>query len=167
IIPNTGPRVRPRMAHTPSGSVKVSPFIQALTALLIGVALFILLVGLLPGVYSNMYDGRIFPGVSVGGVELSGMSTQQAATLLAERLDYPQRGKIVFQEGTNLGTAKPADLGLSLDSQTTALAAYNLGRSGSLAVRLAGQWRAWSSGLDLAPWFVFDTTLPTNYLHGI
>jgi vancomycin resistance protein YoaR len=95
------------------------------------------------------------------------MSTQQAAVLLSQRLDYPQRGKIVFQEGTNLWTAKPADLGLSLDSQTTALAAYNLGRTGNLAVRLADQWRAWSIGLDLAPWFVFDKRIAQNYLQGI
>jgi vancomycin resistance protein YoaR len=114
-----------------------------------------------------MYAERIFPGVAVGGVDVSGMSTQQAAALLAQRLDYPQRGKIVFQEGTNLWTAKPADLGLSLDFQTTALAAYNLGRTGSLAVRLADQWRAWSSGIELAPWFVFDKRIAQDYLQGI
>ena len=126
-----------------------------------------LLVALLPGIYSNIYDGRIFPGIAVGGVELSGMSTQQAATLLAQRLDYPQRGKIVFQEGTNLWTANPADLGLFLDAQTTALAAYNLGRTGSLVARLTDQWRAWSGGIDLAPWFVFDKRIAQNYLQGI
>ncbi len=165
MIPNS--TVRPRMAHAPSNTMKVSPFGQALTALLIGFALLALLVALLPGVYSSMYDGHIFPGVAVGGVDVSGMSTLQAATLLSQRLDYPQRGKIVFQEGTNLWTAKPADLGLSLDSQTTALAAYNLGRTGSLAVRLSDQWRAWSSGIDLAPWFVFDKRVAQNYLQGI
>lgn len=136
-------------------------------ALILGVALLAVMVALLPGFYSRRYAGRIFPGVAVGGVDVSGMSTQQAATLLIQRLDYPQRGKIVFQEGTNLWTAKPADLGLSLDAQTTALAAFNLGRTGSLAVRLADQWRAWSSGIDLAPWFVFDNRIAQNYLLGI
>ena len=136
-------------------------------ALVLGLALLTLLVALLPGFYSRMYDRRIFPGVAVGGVDVSGMSTQQAATLLTQRLDYPQRGKIAFQEGTNLWTAKPADLGLFLDAQTTALAAYNLGRTGSLTVRLADQWRAWSSGIDVAPWFVFDKRIAQNYLLGI
>ena len=155
------------MAHAPSTPMKVSPLVQALTALLLGAALLIFLVALLPGIYSHIYDGRIFPGIAVGGVDVSGMSTQQAATLLAQRLDYPQRGKIVFQEGTDLWNATPAELGLSLDTQTTALAAYNLGRTGSLAARLADQWRAWSSGVDLAPWFVFDKRLAQNYLQGI
>jgi vancomycin resistance protein YoaR len=165
MIPNT--TARPRMAHAPSTPMKISPLIQALTALLLGSALFFVLLALLPGIFSSTYNGRIFPGIAVGGVELSGMSTQQAATLLAQRLDYPQRGKIVFQEGTNLWTATPAELGLSLDAQTTALAAYNLGRTGSLVARLADQWRAWSAGVDLAPWFVFDKRVAQNYLQGI
>jgi vancomycin resistance protein YoaR len=155
------------MTHTPSSTLKASPLSQALVALMIGAALLALLVALLPGIYSRLYADRIFPGVAVGGVDISGMSTQQAAVLLTQRLDYPQRGKIVFQEGMNLWTAKPADLGLSLDSQTTALAAYNLGRTGSLAVRLSDQWRAWSSGINLAPWFVFDKRVAQNYLQGI
>jgi vancomycin resistance protein YoaR len=155
------------MAHAPSRTLQVTPFSQAFLALLFGVALLVLLVALLPELYSRMYAERIFQGVSVGGVDVSGLSIQQAAVLLAQRLDYPQRGKIVFQEGTHLWTAKPADLGLSLDSQTTALAAYNLGRTGNLAVRLTDQWRVWSSGADLAPWFVFDKRTAQNYLRGI
>ncbi len=165
MIPNS--TARPRMAHAPSTPIKISPLVQALTALMLGALLFVVLLALLPGIYSSMNNGRIFPGIAVGGVELSGMSTQQAATLLAQRLDYPQRGKIVFQEGTNLWTATPAELGLSLDAQTTALAAYNLGRTGSLIARLSDQWRAWSAGVDLAPWFVFDKRVAQNYLQGI
>jgi vancomycin resistance protein YoaR len=167
MIPNSDTRVRPRMAHASSSALKVSPFSQALLALLIGVALLVLLVALLPAIYSRMYDGRIFQGVSVGGVDVSGLSVQQAGVLLTQRLDYPQRGKIVFQEGTNLWTAKPTDLGLSLDTQTTALAAYNLGRTGSPMARLTDQWRAWSSDVNLAPWFVFDKRIAQNYLQGI
>jgi vancomycin resistance protein YoaR len=167
MIPDSSTHVRPRMAHAPSSTLKVSPFSQAFLALLFGAALLALLVALLPGVYSQMYAERIFPGVAVGGVDVSGLSIKQAAVLLAQRLDYPQRGKIVFQEDTNLWTAKPADLGLFLDSQTTALAAYNLGRTGSLAARLTDQWRAWFSGIDLAPWFVFDKRIAQYYLQGI
>jgi len=136
-------------------------------ALTLGLGLLLLLVGLLPGVYSFMNKGHIYPGVAVAGIDLSGMTAQEAAILLAQRLDYPQRGKIVFQEGTNLWTVKPADLGLSLDAQTSALAAYNLGRAGRQSVRLADRWRAWSSGVDLAPIFIFDKGIAQNYLSGI
>ena len=34
-------------------------------------------------------------------------------------------------------------------------------------MRLTDQWGAWSSGVDLAPWFVFDKRIAQNYLQGI
>jgi vancomycin resistance protein YoaR len=165
MIPNSTPK--PRMAHKPANSSLTQPIGQAFAALALGTALLALLIILMPGVYSHQYNGRIFPGVAVGGVDVSGMSPEQAATVLTQRLDYPQRGKIAFQEGTNLWTAKPADLGLFLDAQSTALVAYNLGRTGSFTARLAEQWRAWSSGVQLAPLFVFDKRIAEHYLQGI
>jgi vancomycin resistance protein YoaR len=155
------------MAHRSSNPVTTRPLGQAILSLAIGLGLLVALVGLLPGVYGYVYDGRIFPGVTVLGVDLSGMTTEQAAALLTQQLDYPQRGKIVFQEGINLWTTTPADLGMFLDAQTTALVAYNLGRAGSLSERLVNQWQGWSSGVNLAPLFVFDQRMAQNYLQGI
>jgi len=158
---------RSSMAHPLTTPHKTNPLGQAFLALTIGLALLVVLVGLIPGVYGYAYDGHIYPGVAVIGIDLSGLTTQQAAALLTQRLDYPQRGKIVFQEGTNMWTAKPSDLGLSLDAQTTALAAYNLGRAGGSTERLADRWQAWSSGVGLAPVFVFDKRIAQDYLQGI
>jgi vancomycin resistance protein YoaR len=155
------------MAHIPPRASIARPLGQALIALLAGFTLFAALLALLPSAYARMYAGRIFPGVSVGGVDVSGLSTQQAASLLTQRLDYPKRGKIVLQEGTTLWTATPGELGLFLDAQTTALAAYNLGRAGDLSTRLADQWRAWSQGINLPPWFIFDKRIGQHYLLGI
>ena len=155
------------MARKPSNPTRPSALGQALLALMIGMALLVALVALVPGVYSYMYDGRIYPGVRVGSVDLSGLTTQQASSLLTQRLDYPTRGKIAFQEGTTLWTVRPADLGLFLDAQTTALAAYNLGRAGGLVERLGDRWNAWSAGVDLAPLFVFDQRVAEDFLQGL
>jgi vancomycin resistance protein YoaR len=155
------------MTHAPARPTSTKPLGQAMLALVIGLALLTMLVGLLPAAYGYFYQGHIYPGVSVGGVDLSGMTSQQAATLLSQKLDYPQRGKIVFQEGTNIWSASPAELGVVLDAQTSALVAYNLGRTGTFSERLADYWRAWSSGVDLAPLFVFDKRIAQNYLQGI
>src|SRR4030042_1859440 len=84
------------MVHQPSSPAKASPIGQAMLALAIGFALLVTLVALVPGAYSYVYDRRIYPGVAVGGVDLSGMTTPQAAALLGERLDYPTRGQIAF-----------------------------------------------------------------------
>jgi len=157
----------PPMARKPSNPTRPSALGQALLALMIGMALLVALVALVPGIYSYMYDGRIYPGVRAGGVDLSGLTTQQASSLLTQRLDYPTRGKIAFQEGTTLWTVRPADLGLFLDAQTTALAAYNLGRAGGLVERLGDRWNAWSAGVDLAPLFVFDQRVAEDFLQGL
>lgn len=159
--------VRTRMAHKPSQYIQASLVGQAFVALTFGAALLVFLVAALPAVYSQIYSERIFPGVAVGGIDLSGLTAQQAAELLIQRLDFPTRGKIVFQDRTNMWTATPAELGLALDAQGTALAAYNTGRAGSLLTRLANRWNAWSAGVDLAPRFIFDERIAQNYLQGI
>ena len=159
--------VRPRMAHKSSQYTQASLLGQAFVALLIGATLLVLLVAALPAIYSQMYDERIFPGVAAGGIDLSGLTTQQATELLTQRLDFPTRGKIVFQDGTNLWTATPAELGLTLDVQGSVQAAYNLGRAGTLVTRLANRWNAWSSGMDLAPRFILNEGIAQSYLQGI
>ena len=144
-----------------------APLGQAATALIIGVALFALLATLLPVGYGMAYNGKIFPGVSVAGVDLSGLSTVQAAELLAQRLDYPQRGQVVFQEGQTLWTAAPAELGLYLDTQSTAAAAYDVGRSGGFPAQVAERWRAWTQGVGLSPLFLYDQRTAQSYLQAI
>lgn len=140
---------------------------QAFIALLGGIFLFTLLMGIVPVGYSMAYSGKIYPGVSVGGIDLSGLATNQAADLLAQRLDYPQRGRLVFQEGSNLWAASPSQLGVSLDAKTSAAAAYSVGRSGGLLSSLTTQFRAWYRGVDIPPLLTLDERTAQNYLQTI
>jgi vancomycin resistance protein YoaR len=153
------------MARPPAHTVV--PIGQAAVALVIGLALFTLLAALLPAFYGMAYAERIFPGVSVSGVDLSGLTQTEAAALLAQHLDYPQRGQIVFQEGQNIWTATPAQVGLFLDAPTTASAAYSHGRSGGYFAQASARWQAWSRGINLSPLFIFDQRVAQSYLQGI
>jgi vancomycin resistance protein YoaR len=139
---------------------------QALLALCGGLALFgIILMTALMG-YSLYHAGVIYPGVSVAGVDLSGLSPDQAAALLSQRLSYPQTGKIVFQ-GPQSWTAKPAELGLFLDPKINAWAAYNQGRQGNLLIRPFIQLKAWYLGINLPPIMVYDQRQSRRYLENI
>lgn len=144
-----------------------SPLLQTLFALAGGVALFIF--GLMAVVigYDINYAGVILPGVSVAGIDLSGQTPDQAAGLLAERIAYPQTGRIVFQDGQQVWIARPADLGLTFDAQTTARAAYLLGRQGNPLSRSLAQFEAWYSGRDLAPLLIYDERVAQRYLEAI
>lgn len=155
-----------RYVRQPMAS-KPSPQGQALVALTLGLALFVFLLLMAPSAYGMAYAGRIFPGVSVGGVDLSRLTVDEAASLLAQRLSYPQQGKIVYQDGSSLWIATPTEVGLFLDTQGSAAAAYNVGRSGSLTGRIWDRLRAWHSGLDLSPRFLFDERVAQLYLQGI
>jgi len=113
------------------------------------------------------YIGKIFPGVSVAGVDLSGMTPQEAALSLNNRLSYPYSGQIVFSDGDRVWVARPAELGLVFDPGGSAQAAYSLGRSGGLFGSLEGQIDAWRYGVDLPPVLLFDQRLAYTYLQGL
>lgn len=146
---------------------KTLPIPQAIAALGGGFVLFImLLVGLALG-YDVVYQERIFPGVGVAGMDLSGKSLAEAQELIAGRISFPETGKIVFQEGNQVWIAHPVELGLFLDAQGSARSAYQVGRQGNIFARLGEQFEAWYFGLDLPPLLVYDEQSAQNYVRRI
>ena len=63
---------------------------QVLTALVGGLLIFFILMGILIIGFTSNYSGRIYPGIWVAGINLSGMEPSEAAVLLTEKLDYPR-----------------------------------------------------------------------------
>ena len=114
-----------------------------------------------------MYAGRIFPGVSVAGVDLSGLSRDEAAVKLSQTLSYPLTGKILFRDGEKVWVASPAELGMVFDPSSTAATAYQLGRSGGLFGALSGQIRARGGGANVPPVILFDQRVAFQYLSQI
>src|SRR6202142_1965950 len=137
---------------------------QLLTAFVGGIVLFLGAIFLWTLGYQLIYAGRIFPGVSVAGVDLSGMSPQDAALKLSQTLSYPISGKVLFQDGNKVWVAQPAQLGMVFDPSSSAQAAYQLGRSGGLFAALNGQVRARGFGEDVAPVIIFDQRVAYQYL---
>jgi vancomycin resistance protein YoaR len=143
------------------------PLPQAFLALMGGFALFILLLGALVAGYDVVHAGRIYPGVSIAGVNLSGLTPTEAAQLLSQKLTYPEQGRIVFQQGDKIWIAKPTEIGLFLDPESSALAAYRLGRQGNPITRFSSQFLAWFSGENLPPLLVYDQRVAQRYLETI
>jgi vancomycin resistance protein YoaR len=144
------------------------PILTALIAALTGgLVLFISGVLMWTLGYQLLYAGRIFPGVSVAGVDLSGLSPDDAALKLNQALSYPINGKVVFRDGNKLWVASPVQLGMVFDPSASARAAYKLGRSGGLFGALAGQMQARGSGVDAGPVIIFDQRLAYSYLQNL
>ncbi|MCX6058030.1 MAG: VanW family protein [Chloroflexi bacterium] len=117
--------------------------------------------------YQLIYAGRIFPGISVAGVDLSGLSRNEAVLKLSQTLSYSNTGKILFRAVEKIWVVPPSELGMVFDPSASALAAYGVGRSGGLFGALAGQISARGFGSDVAPVVIFDQRVAYNYLQNI
>ena len=146
---------------------RVPVFPQVVAAFIGGVALFLGIIIVWTLGYQLLYAGRIFPGVSVAGVDLSGLTPADAAVKLNQALSYPITGKVLFRDGEKAWIATPAELGMVFDPSSSAQTAYKLGRSGGLFGALAGQIRAGGKGVSVPPVIVFDQRVAFQYLRQI
>lgn len=140
---------------------------QALATLIGGISTFFAIVIVWTLGYQLIYAGRIFPGVSVAGVDLSGLSPNDAAVKLSQTLSYPITGKILFRDGERIWVASPSELGMVFDPTASATAAYTYARKGGLFAALSGQIRARGLGVDVPPVVIFDQRVAYNYLQNI
>ena len=100
--------------------------------------------------------GRITPGVSVSGIDIGGMTPQEAVIALSDQISYPDTGRILLRDGEETWLLSPAQLGMFMDPESTAAHAFEIGRDGNLIARLNEQWLTWRYGQSISPSFVFD-----------
>ncbi|MGB7540077.1 MAG: VanW family protein [Anaerolineales bacterium] len=128
-------------------------------------------VAILTAVSASVYDstnsGRIFPGVSVYGLDLSGLSAAEAAYRLNDGFYYPRDGRIKFTFEDKSWVATPADLGLGLDLLATIDDAYSVGRTEDSLGNLEKQMMARFNGVAVAPVLQFDFGRAMAYLQRI
>jgi vancomycin resistance protein YoaR len=132
-----------------------------LFAFFITLFLLILILGVTAAFSSS---GKISPGTYVNGVDLSGQTIEQAATSLAIALPFPSTGQILLQYGDRHWLARPAELGLILDVNSTALNAYTDSHRGGLPGSLWRMLRGKQYRLDVPAVVVLDESLAQRYL---
>ncbi|MEW6028697.1 MAG: VanW family protein [Chloroflexota bacterium] len=154
-------------SYSPAPQPRPSTTMRLLAVGLGGLALFFgfLIVWTLG--YQLIYAGRIFPGVTVAGVDISGLNPAEAAVKLNQTLSFPINGKVILRDGGRIWVVSPAELGMVFDASSSAQAAYRLGRSGGLFGALTGQIRARSQGQDVSPVIVLDQRVAYAYLQSL
>ena len=143
---------------------QVSSITRIMIAVLLGISLYLMGAFVWSIGYQLIHVGKILPGVSVAGVDLSGLNRGDAAEKLSQTLSYPVNGRVLFRDGERIWLATPAELGMTFDPSTSARMAYSLGRAGGLLGSLSGQWKAWRNGVDVNPIITFDERLAYAYL---
>jgi vancomycin resistance protein YoaR len=140
---------------------------QILAALTAGFVLFVGIILVWTIGYQLIYAGRIFPGVSVAGIDVSGLKPNDAALKLSQTLSYPITGKVLFRHADKNWVASPVELGMVFDPTASALAAYELGRRDGLFGSISKQIQARGLGLDVPPVVIFDQRVAYVYLQNI
>jgi vancomycin resistance protein YoaR len=155
-----------RTLHYPQTQRRL-PFEQLLLTLFLGLVVFFVIL-LAAGIgFQLFYLGRIMPGVSVGGIDVAGLSPSAATARLATQLTYPLSGRVLLSTPEQSWMASPSELGLFLDPEASAKAAFNVGRRGGLYQRLREQWETLQYGYSIAPELVFDERMAHEFLSGL
>ena len=144
-----------------------SMVIKVLAALVGGMVLFVLVISLVTIGFLVIYQGRIFPGITLGWVNLSGQTPTDAAELLRDEFNYPENGQITLQYDDLSWEASPAEMGLFFSPNFNAERAFNTGREGFITERVIAQIQVLRHGISLAPQFVLDEKTGTQYLEKI
>jgi vancomycin resistance protein YoaR len=144
-----------------------SIFSQLKTIIFGGILSFFLLITIITGVYKLMYAGRILPGISVAGVDISGLLPAEASMKLSQQMTFPSTGKILFKDGEKIWVAPPAELGMIFNAGGTVQEAFRFGRSGGMIKGFTTQIRSWRQGLNLSPLIIFDERVAYAYLQNI
>lgn len=125
-------------------------------AIIVGCSiLLVLLIALIVGliVYANRPgdDGKILPNVYAAGIDLGGMTPEEAASALHLATDktFSQKDMIITLPDSSL-TLSPEDTGAKLDVDAVVDAAYAYGRGGSAAEFRAAQKKASSTTHTIA-----------------
>jgi len=128
------------------------------------------LVGALVGMYELSMADSVYPGVRLGGVDVSGLSRAAALTRLRAAGDLAATTYITLRAAGATGRAwdvTPARLGFALDVPASVDTAYRLGRVGDPLQRLRAQGRLLLGGRALALTGTYDARALTAYLHRV
>lgn len=143
------------------------PKTQIVFILLAGVLLAAIVLVAVLFSYESTHAQTIYPGVSLEGVDLSGLTVDQAVVKINEGMAYPTQGKLLFTDGDAQWLYTPQELGFSLNPYTSAEEAFLVGRGEGFAKNLIIQSTASQQGIQLEPTVIYDQRQAYAVLQGI
>jgi vancomycin resistance protein YoaR len=147
-----------------SSAAKSSPswgcLVLVLVALLaVGIPIFLLVT------YESAYADKVYPGVSVLGMPMAGMSRAEAEISLNQRFSQTYRQSLSLRFGDRVWPVTRDEIGLRFHVARTLAAAMAPGRTGTLLDGLAEQFRMRQQGLAIQPVLDLDEVQRVGYLN--
>ena len=117
--------------------------------------------------YDQQYIGRVLPGVGVGGVDLSGLTPDEARAALTGAYHGRAEGRIVLTGPEGITLVTYSEIGRGLDTEGLVAEALAVGREGTAVERAVANARTAIRGVDLAPRITFDSQALTDRIVAI
>lgn len=158
----------PANAPRPQPAQGLNPWLVRVPVLLVMGG--ILLVGVLAAfvmAFQLRYQQKIVPGVWSYGINLSGMTPDEAKNAVAAKFTYVHDAVFTFRDGDQFWQVTAGDLGVTFDAQATIDQAYTAGHSGSMMVDLVNQASIWLNGRAIAPVVRYDQNVAVAKLKEI
>jgi lipoprotein-anchoring transpeptidase ErfK/SrfK len=111
----------------------------------------------------RLFRGHIYPHVYALGVDLGGKTPAEAAEVLEGVAPQLDTGLLVLTDGEAQWSYAWSEAGLTLNAETTAQAAYAIGRSGTWQ----DQADVWVNYYDVPPRFGFDSGAARDLLESL
>ena len=138
--------------------------IKAITTVMIGIVVFLLIWLGSFAAFQAWHAGRILPHIMAGTLDLGGLTPEEAGVKLYTQFTFSQNNKsrLILPDGSQ--ETDLSALGIRLDAAATTMRAYQQGRN-----LLDGQWIALMFNLDpkgyqVKPQIIFDQQAAYDYL---
>jgi vancomycin resistance protein YoaR len=144
---------------------------SAWTSVLLGLGLTTLLLLMVCGLavlaYGRHYADRVFPGISVQGVPVGGLTRHEALARLEQALEIEELPYLTLRGPEGAWIHSTAHLGGYLDLEGAVAEAYQIGRGGLFREDMATRARLLWLGYDVVPAFYLEPGLALKPLRQI
>jgi len=143
----------------------LNPWLIRLPILVIsGGVLLILVLAAFVMAFQMRYADKLIPGISVYGIDLGGMTHDQAIAALSNRFTYDDEAVFTFRAGDRFWQMTAGELGVMFDTEATVNAAQQTGGSGNVIQDMVDQTLTWLNGSSISPIIRYDQNIAVQRL---
>ena len=161
------PRQMPPPRSKPSHNTFTTWLVRLPLLMFMGAILLSLVLAIFLMAFQIRIQDRIIPGVSVAGINLSGMTYGEAVTALANQYTYANEAIFTFRDGDRIWQMSAEDLGVTFDVDETVSRAYLFGHTPDSVLNLTQQASTWFGGRSVAPIVTYNQTVAQTFLEEI
>lgn len=106
--------------------------------------------------FEAAFEGKIYPGVKVEGLETGGKTVMEARQVLEKEFGFKKPGELTLRQEGKIWLIDLQKLNFRFDKETTIKEAMDIGRQGNFFNRWGRRLEAATTGIKLRPFYVWN-----------